>query len=212
MFHALRTAARRATFHKNEAFHSATNTTNASMAAAAFLLVALTVENQRDKEDSKNRQNAIQTDPSFPHFSPFKHLQTNTCQCELSSSSSSSNVHSNVMPDHDLRLQRAVTSRRMAAEAAQQTFFTLYEVDFDNPLGSGAYGDVYLCREISSGEGCALKKIPKEFTDQLEFQREMSALLHIRAQGGHPNVCMLRENFDDQDDYLLVLDLVSGKE
>jgi serine/threonine protein kinase len=40
----------------------------------------------------------------------------------------------------------------------------------------------------------------------------MNALLQIRAHGGHPNICMLRENFDDQDDYLLVLDLVMGKE
>lgn len=40
----------------------------------------------------------------------------------------------------------------------------------------------------------------------------MNALLQIRAHGGHPNICMLRENFDEDDDYLLVLDLVMGKE
>lgn len=40
----------------------------------------------------------------------------------------------------------------------------------------------------------------------------MNALLHIRAHGGHPNICMLRENFDEQDDYLLVLDLIDGGE
>ena len=40
----------------------------------------------------------------------------------------------------------------------------------------------------------------------------MNALLHIRAHGGHPNICMLRENFDEEDDYLLVLDLVDGGE
>lgn len=52
----------------------------------------------------------------------------------------------------------------------------------------------------------------KEFTEHVEFQREMNALLQIRAHGGHPNICMLRENFDEEDDYLLVLDLVMGKE
>lgn len=52
----------------------------------------------------------------------------------------------------------------------------------------------------------------QEFTEHVEFQREMNALLHIRAHGGHPNICMLRENFDEEDDYLLVLDLVMGKE
>jgi serine/threonine protein kinase len=105
-----------------------------------------------------------------------------------------------------------MTSKLMAAEASKKTFFSLYEVDFEHPLGSGAYGDVYLCRERGSGEECALKKIPKEFTEHVEFQREMNALLHIRSHGGHPNICMLRENFDDVDDYLLVLDLVMGKE
>ena len=49
---------------------------------------------------------------------------------------------------------------------------------------------MYLCRERVSGEACALKKIPKEFTEDEEFQREMTALLHIRSHGGHPNICM----------------------
>ena len=80
------------------------------------------------------------------------------------------------------------------------------------PLFIGAYGDVYLCRERATGKPFALKKIPKEFTEDAEFQREMNALLHIRAHGGHPNICMLNENFDEQDDYLLVLDLVDGGE
>jgi hypothetical protein len=112
----------------------------------------------------------------------------------------------------DLRIQRALTSKRMAAEKSRRTFFSVYEVQFNDPLGSGAYGDVYLCRERSTGEECALKKIPKEFTDRDEFQREMNTLLHIRANGGHPNICMLRENFDEEDDYMLVFDLVDGGE
>jgi serine/threonine protein kinase len=71
---------------------------------------------------------------------------------------------------------------------------------------------VYLCRERATGEKYALKKIPKEYTLNAEFQREMNALLHIRAHGGHPNICMLKENFDEEDDYLLVFDLIDGGE
>ncbi len=112
----------------------------------------------------------------------------------------------------DLRIQRAVTSKRMAAEKSRRTFFSVYEVQFNDPLGSGAYGDVYLCRERTTDEECALKKIPKKFTDRDEFQREMNTLLHIRANGGHPNICMLRENFDEEDDYMLVFDLIDGGE
>jgi calcium-dependent protein kinase len=133
-------------------------------------------------------------------FAPY------SAQCEHSTS------RFHLLPDHDLRLERSVTSKRMSKEAATRSFFSLYEVDFDNPLGSGAYGDVYLCRERATGEKYALKKIPKEYTLNAEFQREMNALLHIRAHGGHPNICMLKENFDEEDDYLLVFDLIDGGE
>ena len=40
----------------------------------------------------------------------------------------------------------------------------------------------------------------------------MDAFLHIRKSGGHPNLCGLRENFDEGDFYYLVLDLVRGGE
>lgn len=214
MFPALRTAARRAS-QGGFALNASSNISKSSVAAAAIFVSALVIQKSREEKKEKipnaiknNSSNEASINP-LPKESPRTSTEPATCHCEHSSST---NFHSRVMPDHDLRLQRAVTSRRMAAEAVQKTFFSLYEVDFDHPLGSGAYGDVYLCREISTGEECALKKISKEFTEDVELQREMNALLHIRAHGGHPNVCMLRENFDEEDDYLLVLDLVMGKE
>ena len=36
--------------------------------------------------------------------------------------------------------------------------------------------------------------------------------MHIRENGGHPNICGLQENFDEGEFYFLVLDLVSGGE
>ena len=57
-----------------------------------------------------------------------------------------------------------------------------------------------------------MKKIGKKFTNDVSFQREMNALMHIRNNGGHPNICSLRENFSEGDNYILVLDLVSGGE
>eukprot|EP00584_Thalassiosira_punctigera_P001399 CAMPEP_0172530022 /NCGR_PEP_ID=MMETSP1067-20121228/3905_1 /TAXON_ID=265564 ORGANISM="Thalassiosira punctigera, Strain Tpunct2005C2" /NCGR_SAMPLE_ID=MMETSP1067 /ASSEMBLY_ACC=CAM_ASM_000444 /LENGTH=791 /DNA_ID=CAMNT_0013314165 /DNA_START=226 /DNA_END=2601 /DNA_ORIENTATION=- len=188
------------------------------MAAAAVLLVAFVGEG-RNNNDEGHTDGAVKCEDSEGAFAPkqqnnephrnFVATSASPAQCEHSSMSS---FHSGVIPNHDLRLQRAVTSKRMSAEKSRHTFFSSFEVDFDNPLGSGAYGDVYLCRERGTGEACALKKIPKEFTEDDEFQREMNALLHIRSHGGHPNICMLRENFDEEDDYLLVLDLVDGGE
>ncbi|KAL9187781.1 hypothetical protein ACHAXT_006159 [Thalassiosira profunda] len=216
MFDALRAAARRAA-SRSSGLHTAAATTHSSAAAVAVLVAAAVVSDDAEGSSSTRakcqapRGSLAHGEAAPPPFSNFVATSASSshARCEHASATS---YHSGLMPDHDLRLQRAVTSRRMAAEKSLRTFFAIYEVDFDNPLGSGSYGDVYLCRERASGEACALKKIPKEFTEDDEFQREMNALLHIRAHGGHPNICMLRENFDEEDDYLLVLDLVDGGE
>ena len=58
----------------------------------------------------------------------------------------------------------------------------------------------------------AVKQISKEYTDDAAFQREMDAFLHIRKVGGHPNICGLRETFDEGGFYYLILDLIQGGE
>jgi len=85
-------------------------------------------------------------------------------------------------------------------------------VDWSNPLGEGAFGAVYLAKDLKTGEAVAVKKIGKKFTDDVSFQREMNALLHVRKSGGHPNIYSLRENFNEGNHYILVFDLVSGGE
>jgi len=80
------------------------------------------------------------------------------------------------------------------------------------PLGEGAFGVVYSAKDRDTGERVALKKIPKRFTDNVSFQREMHALLHLRDNGGHPNIVRLRENFDEGDYYYLVFDIITGGE
>jgi hypothetical protein len=155
MFHALRQAARRASSKSNAIILSSIS--NSSALAAAVVFVAVAYNSRSEKKEDVNsgvpRKSLLNIDiEQQPVFSPFKSLlptilAPSTCRCELSAKIS--------------RLRRNVTSKLMAAEATDKTFFSLYEVDFDHPLGQGAYGDVYLCREIASGEECALKKIPK---------------------------------------------------
>mmetsp|Transcript_21244 Transcript_21244/g.38368 ORF Transcript_21244/g.38368 Transcript_21244/m.38368 type:complete len:902 (-) Transcript_21244:118-2823(-) len=87
-----------------------------------------------------------------------------------------------------------------------------YSIDFTEPLGVGAFGSVYMAIDRATGEKVALKQISKKFTDDTSFQREMNALLHLNANGGHPNISGLREHFSDSKHYHLILDLVSGGE
>ncbi len=232
MFNALRSASRRRasklTMTSNPVVAASDAISNSSSAAIALLLIAMAYErighdddegaakcgcsNLDTEQTQPDTTTATQQNSFFTKWGSSNSIGSRpfapvtSAQCEHSTS------RFHLLPDHDLRLQRSVTSKRMSKEAVTRSFFSLYEVDFDNPLGSGAYGDVYLCRDRATGEKYALKKIPKEYTQNAEFQREMNALLHLRANGGHPNICMLKENFDEEDDYLLVFDLVDGGE
>jgi hypothetical protein len=87
-----------------------------------------------------------------------------------------------------------------------------YLVEWDNPLGEGGFGAVYLATDKQSNEKVALKKISKEYTNDAGFQREMSALLAIRKAGGHPNVLQFRETFNEGRHFYLTLDYISGGE
>jgi serine/threonine protein kinase len=116
------------------------------------------------------------------------------------------------IPEHFSRVGRYQTLKRLGDTAAKETLESKYAVQWRKPLGEGTFGNVYLAKDRKTGERLAVKKIPKKFTSDVNFQREMDALLHLRDNGGHPHICGLRENYDENDHYFLVLDLVSGGE
>lgn len=109
-------------------------------------------------------------------------------------------------------LSRSSTLRRFKDTSSSATLESKYDVQWENVLGEGGFGAVYLGKDRTTKELVAVKKIDKRYTDNASFQKEMNAFLHIRRCGGHPNICALRENFDEGDHFYLVLDLVSGGE
>jgi serine/threonine protein kinase len=109
-------------------------------------------------------------------------------------------------------LTRHSTVSKMKKTASIETLKSKYKVDWANPLGEGAFGAVYKGINRETGEPIAVKKMPKRITDTVTFQREMDALLHLREAGGHPNICGLRENFEEGHYYYLVIDLITGGE
>jgi serine/threonine protein kinase len=128
-------------------------------------------------------------------------LSQNTCQC-----------------DSGIRERTTHLSRRNTIRLLKETQNTMdylrskYIIDWKKPIGEGAFGAVYKAVNRETGDLLALKKIPKRFTDVTAFQNEINALMHIRDSGGHPGICALIENFEDDKYYYLLLDLISGGE
>jgi len=117
------------------------------------------------------------------------------------------------IPEHFSRIRRYETFAKLQDTAiTEDTLESKYAVQWRKPLGQGTFGSVYLAKDRKTGERCAVKKIPKEFTDNLSFKREMDALLRLRDEGGHPHICGLRENYEEGEYYYLILDLISGGE
>jgi Protein kinase domain len=108
-------------------------------------------------------------------------------------------------------LRRRATLARMNLHSTKHALETKYEIN-PEPIGEGAFGQVFVARHRQTGELVAVKRIWKKYSDNQDFVREMSTLLQIQAHGGHPHICQLRENFEQADDYALVLDLIKGGE
>ena len=110
------------------------------------------------------------------------------------------------------RLARHRTAQLMHDSASKKTLRSRYRVNWFRPLGEGTFGTVYSAVDRQTNEKVALKKLPKKHTDDLLFTREMDALMHLRQEGGHPNICGLRENFEEGNHYYITLDLIEGGE
>lgn len=109
-------------------------------------------------------------------------------------------------------LRRMTTVQRMRETASKDKVDNLYDVNWKKPIGKGMFGDVFQGKHLSTNEKVAIKKISKRFTNNEAFQREMDNLLFLEQTGGHPSICQLREHFDSEEYYYLVLDLVQGGE
>jgi len=87
-----------------------------------------------------------------------------------------------------------------------------YSVNWGTVLGEGAYGEVFLAKNRQTRTEVALKKINKQYTESVLFKTETEALLKIHENGGHPNICGLRDMYENKSHYFLVFDLVPGGE
>lgn len=180
----------------------------AAMAVTTSVIVTSAVSgHQEEKETLRMQQHQKRSEEDqirSPLRWPIQHSIA-LSRCEALSDSSSPKSPS-------FLARRLQTLRRIRqVETKNATLESKYKVA-KKPLGEGAFGQVFLGKNRLTGEQVAIKKIWKEFTKREDCQREMNALLHIRAHGGHPHICSMKENFDEKEHFALVLDLINGGE
>ena len=189
---------------------TAATTVAAATALALGGIVAMAVteegqaQQQHHKMDVKDQKRPMITSlPRLP-ITNFRDKPQHYTSCDASDQKKISRFFP--------RLRRNKTLRRMEDTSTKQTLQSKYDVQWNHPLGEGGFGTVFIGEDSFTGEQVAVKKLPKAFTNQQNFQKEMNAFLHIRDKGGHPNICALRENFDEGEHFYLVFDLISGGE
>lgn len=92
-------------------------------------------------------------------------------------------------------------------------------------LGKGAYGEVFHAKRKSDGKSVALKAMPRVYTGQTDFEREVAALQLLSKrqfannnnqkglpQTGQDRIVQLVDLHRDSDNYYLVMEYVEGGE
>jgi len=182
----------------------------AALCSAGGIIASSIYSDNEDNEASRSQECSDYSSRNFVRQRYFTHdnflfdprtvLHMNKTSCEFIQGPSLS------------RLARSRTIRRIQDSSTKSTLKSRYDVQWKTPIGAGGFGSVYLATDRKTKELVAVKQIPKSCTNIASFQREMNAFLHIRHNGSHPNICALRENFDEGEYYYLVLDLISGGE
>ena len=159
MFKVWRIVARRAS--SRSSFNDAninTSSIQSTAAAAAAILFVIVNDRHNDNNNSDVNNKTAKCQQQAEEYNTYTNQSTtqfannsnnsshrpyrNFVQATSSSTTTSaSRFHSGLIPPdvNDLRLRRAVTSKRMSAEQSKKTFFAAYEVQFDDPLGSGKF-------------------------------------------------------------------------
>lgn len=78
-------------------------------------------------------------------------------------------------------------------------------------LGEGGFGEVRLCKQITSGEARAVKYLKKDMLS-LEDKNLILNEVKILSEMDHPNIVRLYEFYDEPSYYCLVQEVCSGGE
>ena len=77
-------------------------------------------------------------------------------------------------------------------------------------MGSGKFGDVYLCKHKATGMIFALKKIFKSVIQEYKMEAQFTLLLKILYALDHPNIVKLYTHFCDDYHIFLLMEYIEG--
>lgn len=91
-----------------------------------------------------------------------------------------------------------------------ESFYSIYNLH-QNPIGSGAFAEVWLCDHKRSGETRAVKILHKSGIAEEDIRiRSVFMEVEILKTLDHPNVLKVFEYFEDADDYYIVMEYCVG--
>ena len=88
--------------------------------------------------------------------------------------------------------------------------FTISDFELGKCIGSGKFGDVFICRHKQTQTMYALKKIFKSTIQEYEMIKQFTQELKIHYLLNHPNIIKLYTHFDDEYHVFLLMEYAEG--
>lgn len=172
---------------------------------APFVQVDMSPADSRSQSRSQGNINGIQRMASTGAI-PFNHAYPPDAQ-EHSTHSSSEIVLRIPSAPEASKWVWALRNATAAYQAKSQGDFQIIDA-----LGAGAFGRVYLVRDVSTEEYLALKVVDKNlvFRDRLHFESAVNERITLEMVNGHEFMCRLRYSFQTQACLYLVTDFYEG--
>lgn len=132
-----------------------------------------------------------------------------SCKCELLSMPRTAS-------DFQTRSER-LAQHKIEPNTRCNQFNLKKSYDIIRVLGEGAYGTVYHAKDKTSGKDVALKAMPREYTGQTDFEREVAALQLLsqkesQREQGQEHIVKLYDLHRDEENYYLAMEYVEGGE
>lgn len=78
-------------------------------------------------------------------------------------------------------------------------------------IGAGGMGEVFKARDTRLDRYVAIKVLPREFADNLQFKIRFEREARVISQLNHPHICTLHDIGQENDSSFLVMELIEGE-